>query len=254
MAMDVDADADVTLVQSADEEEEEEEEEEGPGKADEEEDEDEDEEEEEEEVEGQGKADEEEEEEEDVFVVSDTEDDDVEEVVGQKRKRKGTGKAPTKKPIPARDIEYKISIFTPAQMKKSKSSRGPPVTEIVNLKSNQPWSSLKTWILTSINEALEPFSLDLHAYNITFTVPRQASDPILLGKEKYAYLVKKALLIQKNPSAKIVVEPKAGSVVNKENDANGDESDTNTNAKKGGRKTKACAQGPRHPPCQRRSQ
>jgi hypothetical protein len=94
-------------------------------------------------------------------------------------------------------------------MKKSKSSRGPPITQVVNLFSNESWSRLKSHILTKINTALNPVHVNFFDYTITFTVLRQVIDPMYLADvEHYDYLVKKALLIQKNPVAKIVVEPK----------------------------------------------
>jgi hypothetical protein len=93
-------------------------------------------------------------------------------------------------------------------MKKKKSARGHPVTEIVTLLSNRPWAVLNTQILTSIDAALTPRLLNFSDYSITFTVPRQVSEPIHLDATKYTYLVKKALLIKTNSSAKIIVEPK----------------------------------------------
>lgn len=95
-------------------------------------------------------------------------------------------------------------------MKKRKSARGHPITEIVTLDSTKPWAVLKTHFLTKIDTALNPRLLHFSEYSITVTVPRQVSDPIhLTDAAKCDYLVKKALLIQKNPSAKIVVEPNA---------------------------------------------
>ncbi|KAJ7880824.1 hypothetical protein B0H13DRAFT_2345430 [Mycena leptocephala] len=106
-----------------------------------------------------------------------------------------------------RDIEYKFAIFSAKEIKKSKSSRI-PATEVVVLKSNVSWATLKTNILTQINEALDPPSLIFHDYNITFTVPRQVSNPMQLSDKKYDYLVKEALQIQKNPSVKVIIEQK----------------------------------------------
>ncbi|KAJ7730669.1 hypothetical protein DFH07DRAFT_992852 [Mycena maculata] len=159
-------------------------------------------------------------------------------VIPQKRKRSGSSKK-SNEPSP-RDIEYKISIFSAKEMKKSKSSRR-PVTEAVVLKSNVPWATLKTTLLTEINNALDPSSLNFHDYIITFTVPRQVSDPMQLSNDtKYKYLVGKALQIQKNPSAKVLIEQK-GSLTNKENNMNEDEDDTTEKqAKKKSKIPKAC--------------
>ncbi|KAJ7903187.1 hypothetical protein B0H13DRAFT_2335251 [Mycena leptocephala] len=139
-------------------------------------------------------------------------------VVPQKRKRGGSLKK-SEKP-PPREIEYKIAIYTPQQMKKTRSSRGPPITHIVNLYSNNSWRRLKTHILTKISAVLKPANINFFDYTITFTVPRQVCDPMHIADiEHYEYLVKKALL-GKNPVARIVVEPKEDSAAtNKENDA-----------------------------------
>jgi hypothetical protein len=97
-------------------------------------------------------------------------------------------------------------------MKKKLSSCGSPNTEIVTLASDRAWSDLKSHILSHIRTALNCPSPNLDDYNITFTVTRHVTDPVQLGgKEKYEYMVRKALLLQKFPNAKIVVEPKVRS-------------------------------------------
>jgi hypothetical protein len=114
---------------------------------------------------------------------------------------------PVEKP-PPREIEYKITIYTAHQMKKPRLSRGPPITQIVNLYSNESWRRLRTHILKKINTVLKPAHPNFFDYTINFTVPRQVCDPMPIADvEHYDYLVKKALL-GKNPVAKIIVEPK----------------------------------------------
>ncbi|KAJ7696413.1 hypothetical protein B0H16DRAFT_1485009 [Mycena metata] len=154
------------------------------------------------------------------------------EVVAKKRKTKSQTAEE-----PPREIEYKVLLFTAAQMKLKKSTRGAPVTEIVTLKSNETWPALRTYILAKINSTLKPAQLLFSNYTVTFTVPRQVSDPIHLNDEdKYEYLVKKALLIVKNPNAKIMVEPK---IEQKENEMHVDETDAASKPKSGGKKTKS---------------
>jgi hypothetical protein len=94
-------------------------------------------------------------------------------------------------------------------MVKPKSSRGSPTTEFFSLKSTVRWDVLQGHVLTSIGEVLSPKTLNADHYSISFTIPRQVSDPIAFSENKHAYLVKKALEIKKNPNVKIVVEPKA---------------------------------------------
>ncbi|KAF8179367.1 hypothetical protein K438DRAFT_2021682 [Mycena galopus ATCC 62051] len=108
---------------------------------------------------------------------------------------------------PPRKIEYKISIYTAKQMTKAKSARGDPVTEVLILKSDIAWQNLKTHVLTTINNALNPELLNFFDYHIVFTIPRKVSEPIRLIEDKYDYLVTKALEIKKSPEVKIKVEP-----------------------------------------------
>ncbi|KAJ7106299.1 hypothetical protein C8R44DRAFT_858346 [Mycena epipterygia] len=166
---------------------------------------------------------------------SDEEDEVVE--VPKKRKRSRAEKKSTDQP-PAREIEYKISIYTAEQLKKSKASRGPPTTKIVTLNSGESWDTLKVQILAKIKAVLAPSLLSIGSYNITFTIPRQVIDPIQLDYENYSHLLKNALKIKTNPSVKIIVEPKAGrSKPEKENNGLSDESDGG-DGKKGSKKTK----------------
>ncbi|KAJ7866881.1 hypothetical protein B0H13DRAFT_2352242 [Mycena leptocephala] len=108
------------------------------------------------------------------------------------------------------------------------------LTKIVTLKSDDSWPALRTHILTKINVTLTPPRLLFSDYSVTFTVPRQVSEPMHLNEESdYDYLVKKAVLIVKSPTAKIIVEPKVKSPAGgKENE---DNSDTE---KKSSKKTK----------------
>ncbi|KAJ7435680.1 hypothetical protein B0H11DRAFT_1855347 [Mycena galericulata] len=153
-----------------------------------------------------------------------------EEVVGKKRKRR----SPSVEPVDPPQIEYRVTIFTPEQMKKAKSSRGLPITEIILLASNKPWSSLKSRITNKIREAIDPPFVDLADYTITFTIARHVSSPIILDQSKYDYLVSKALKIKADPCAKILVEPKEECfAADKENDDEAERSKA-----KGGKKTK----------------
>ncbi|KAJ7909537.1 hypothetical protein B0H13DRAFT_2330240 [Mycena leptocephala] len=230
-----DVDMDLTLVASAGEEEDEQQSD-GEGQHEKQEDENSDPQEEDSQEEEDSREEEESQEEDD----DDDDDDDELVIVPTKRKRTGSGKKSTTKAPPTREIEYQVAIYTAQQMKKKKSACGHPITEIVTLDSTKPWAVLKTHILTKIDTALNPRLLHFSEYSITFTVPRKVKDPIhLTDAAKYDYLVKNALLIQKIPSAKIVVEPKAESVAReKENDTNGDEDDATKTAKKGEKKTK----------------
>ncbi|KAF7342308.1 hypothetical protein MVEN_01819200 [Mycena venus] len=216
--MDIDADVDVTLVQSDDEDHD------GKSGAG---DEQEDEEEEEASEDEEDDSEDGDEVEEDKEGDKDEEEEEEEVVVGMKRKRKASAKK-SDKPSPS-EIEYKVCMFTAKQMKKAKSSRGHPITEILNLSSDKPWSTLESNILIKIQLALQPSVLRFSDYSITFTVPRKVTEPMLLNDTKYEYLIKKALLIKNNPNVKIIVEPKEAT--NKENEDSSDDDKDGTSAK-----------------------
>ncbi|KAK6988441.1 hypothetical protein R3P38DRAFT_2382470, partial [Favolaschia claudopus] len=107
------------------------------------------------------------------------------------------------------EIEVKIAVFTSEQMKKAKSSRGAAAADVFSLLSDQPWNTLRTRISEQIITVINPAILKLDDYNITFTIPRQVSDPMrLVDGTNYQYLLKKALEIKKNPNARVLIEPK----------------------------------------------
>ncbi|KAJ7022204.1 hypothetical protein C8F04DRAFT_1311574 [Mycena alexandri] len=107
------------------------------------------------------------------------------EVLPKKKHKKNVSSTAEESPAP-REIEYNILLYTPAQMKLKKSSRAPG-TEIFTLKSDETWPTLRTYC------------------SITTISSRGVSDPIRPNDEdKYEYLIKKALLIVKNPNVKIV--------------------------------------------------
>lgn len=94
-------------------------------------------------------------------------------------------------------------------MKKAKSSRTPERSDIVDLRSDKPFDTLKAQVLVKIADILNPNQLKYDDYNITFTVPRKITNPLPLDSAaKYQHLVTHALQIKTMPSAKIAVEPK----------------------------------------------
>ncbi|KAJ7902994.1 hypothetical protein B0H13DRAFT_2335426 [Mycena leptocephala] len=66
------------------------------------------------------------------------------------------------------------------KLHKPKSSRRPPISDFFKLWSTDDWSVLKGRLRTNIRTGLELTTVNLTAYNITFTVPRQVTDPISL--------------------------------------------------------------------------
>ncbi|KAJ7757890.1 hypothetical protein B0H16DRAFT_1885383 [Mycena metata] len=164
----------------------------------------------------------------------DNEDDDEPVVVPAKRKR-GNGKKIIEKVPLVREITVTIAVYSAAQMKKSRTSRGSPASEIYILNSDEPWDTLKAQVGVRICSALNPVILDFDNYNMTFTVPRRISDPVKLSSEDhYKHLLTTALGIKTSATARVIVEPKP--VANdKEND---DAGDNGPKAKNGREKTK----------------
>lgn len=94
-------------------------------------------------------------------------------------------------------------------MKKSKSARGAPITDLVILDEDEPWETLQAQILVKISDALNPTRIDYSDYLVNFTVPRHVTTPMPLNSStKHKYLVENALKIKTAPGCKIVVEPK----------------------------------------------
>ncbi|KAJ7724778.1 hypothetical protein B0H16DRAFT_1736524 [Mycena metata] len=163
------------------------------------------------------------------------EEDDNEPVVVPAKRKRGKGKKTIEKTPLVRDVLVTIAVYTAEQMKKSRTSRGSPKSDLYTLTSDEPWDTLKAQIGVRICGILNPAILDLDNYDLTFTVPRHISDPIKLSDEThYKHLLKTALTIKTGPSARVIVEPKP--VANeKEND---DAGQNGSKAKKGGEKTK----------------
>ncbi|KAJ7939926.1 hypothetical protein B0H13DRAFT_1850126 [Mycena leptocephala] len=125
------------------------------------------------------------------------------------KKRRGPAKTSAEKPADDRKITYTISIFSAAEMKKSKSAKKPTKTAILTLHNSEPFDTLQAQILVRIAAALHPAQEDYNDYNIAFTVSRQVTDPVTLDSEEtYTHLVNHALKINSTPCAKIVVEAK----------------------------------------------
>ncbi|KAJ7112258.1 hypothetical protein C8R44DRAFT_741948 [Mycena epipterygia] len=122
----------------------------------------------------------------------------------------------------------------------AKKSKKPTTTDILSLKSDQAFDTLKAQILARIAESLKPGQLHYEDYDISFTVPRQVTDSLSLDSpEKYQHLVLNALKIKADPSARISVVPKSGRVIinNKNAEVDSDEDDPKKKTKGKRRKT-----------------
>ncbi|KAK6974651.1 hypothetical protein R3P38DRAFT_2811670 [Favolaschia claudopus] len=127
-------------------------------------------------------------------------------------KRKRPSRAATEPPDvepESREVVYTVSMFTAAQLKKPKSSRGPPMSDFFKLMSDADWPACKAQIRTILRTMLELEAVNLSNYDVTFTIPRHVKDPMTLqNSTQYEHLVSTALQIKASPAAKILIQPK----------------------------------------------
>ncbi|KAJ7309325.1 hypothetical protein DFH08DRAFT_719284, partial [Mycena albidolilacea] len=106
-----------------------------------------------------------------------------------------------------RDIEFTALIFTAEEMKKPKSSRK-PIPKVFTLESDAPWTAMKTRLKPLIRAVFKPATLKLEEYNITFVVPRKVTTAMpLASSDNFKHLLKHAVKIKNDPTAKITIEP-----------------------------------------------
>ncbi|KAK7031924.1 hypothetical protein R3P38DRAFT_2774390 [Favolaschia claudopus] len=138
------------------------------------------------------------------------EEDDGPVVVPAKRKRpsRAASEPPDLEPE-SREVVYTVSMFTAAQLKKPKSSRGPPMSDFFKLMSDADWPACKAQIRTILRTMLELEAVNLSNYDVTFTIPRHVKDPMTLqNATQYEHLVSTALQIKASPAARILIQPK----------------------------------------------
>ncbi|KAJ7358049.1 hypothetical protein DFH08DRAFT_1042827 [Mycena albidolilacea] len=119
---------------------------------------------------------------------------------------------PRKIPVPAsppatRDIEFTALIFTAEEMKKPKSS-SKPIPKVFTHESDAPQTAMKTRLKPLIRAVFKPATLELEEYNITFVVPRKVTTAMpLASSDNFKHLLKHAVKIKNDPTAKITIEP-----------------------------------------------
>ncbi|KAK6969286.1 hypothetical protein R3P38DRAFT_2415725, partial [Favolaschia claudopus] len=83
-----------------------------------------------------------------------------------------------------------VSMFTAAQLKKPKSSRGSPMSDFFKLLSDADWPACKAQIRTILRTMLGLDAVNLSNYDVTFTIPRHVKDPMTLqNATQYEHLV-----------------------------------------------------------------
>ncbi|KAJ7742521.1 hypothetical protein B0H14DRAFT_3515095 [Mycena olivaceomarginata] len=75
-------------------------------------------------------------------------------------------------PAPAKKTRSTPQDPWAGEMKKPKSSRK-PIPKVFTLKSDAPWTAMKTCLKPLIRAVFKPATLKLEEYNITFVVPRK---------------------------------------------------------------------------------
>jgi len=106
-----------------------------------------------------------------------------------------------------RKITYTISIYTPSQMKKDEKKRGDPKNTFLQLRSDEPWDTLKAQLLAKISNILKPVTLEFANYGFYFTVPHVHTKGTSLDDEpSYSFMVDWALK-GKDPAVSLTIEP-----------------------------------------------
>ena len=101
-------------------------------------------------------------------------------VVPQKRAKPGRTSAP-RTPIPSptvsQVVNYAVSVFTSAEMKKGISKRVPKCSSF-QLRTDEPWDTLKAQLLMKVSDALgDTAILDFSKYNFIVSILRVVSKP-----------------------------------------------------------------------------
>ena len=84
---------------------------------------------------------------------------------------------PIQAPAPTVTINYAISVFSSAEMKKATSKRVPKCSSF-QLRTEEPWDTLKAQLLVKVFDALgDAASLDFSKYNFVVSILRVISKP-----------------------------------------------------------------------------
>ncbi|KAG1906105.1 uncharacterized protein F5891DRAFT_975559 [Suillus fuscotomentosus] len=109
--------------------------------------------------------------------------------VSKKRKRDKNDEPTT--PV-TRDISYMVSILSASEMKKAKS-KWEPVNTSIDLRTNEPWDTLKAQILVKISTAINPRMLHFDDYSLTYHISQVLPKPglSLLTEADYNGMMKR---------------------------------------------------------------
>ena len=101
-------------------------------------------------------------------------------VVPQKRAKPGSANTPhTPIPIPTvtHTVNYAISVFSSAEMRKATSKRVPRSSSF-QLRTDEPWDTMKAQLLVKVSDALgDTASLDFSKYSFVISILRVISKP-----------------------------------------------------------------------------
>jgi len=105
-------------------------------------------------------------------------------------------------------ITYTISIYTATQMKKEAGKHGTVKNTFPQLKSTEPWDTVKAQLLVKIDGILKPTTIDFDDYTFSFSVPRvHMKLTELTDEDSYKFMVKCASQ-GKDPPMNLTIEPK----------------------------------------------
>jgi hypothetical protein len=89
-------------------------------------------------------------------------------------------------------ISYVFSIFSSSEMKLVKSKRE-AIGRVLELASTKPWDTVKAQILHTLESTLAPSTINMHDYEVSYTIPRCVTQALPLANETdYSHMVKNA--------------------------------------------------------------
>jgi len=105
-------------------------------------------------------------------------------------------------------ITYRISIYTAAQMKKDAGKHGAAKDTFLQLKSTEPWDTVKAQLLVKIDSILKPTTINFDNYTFSFSVPQVHTKPTdLTNEDSYRFMIKHTCK-GKEPAVNLTIEPK----------------------------------------------
>lgn len=143
-------------------------------------------------------------------------------------------------PTPTKTLTYILTITPESEVTKPSSKRTLK-SATLQLKSDEPWSTLEAQLLAKISALLKPKRLNYEDYQVYFYIPRSIPKPgmILSNEDDYAILLQRATTLKRpDPTINIDITEQGADKAEKENA--GPEADDGGQPKK--KKKQVCTQ------------